>query len=538
MSKIRNLFLLLSDLSGGRWGIAVISALLPIMIMMGFGVFLAIKYSYVLELSISIAVSTLFISVPWYFLGRASKSKNNKTNTVLEQKIEDGLVKPSTDWSQNEIFIWEKSKIYSRASLNNKNEWNELSEVGLAVMEFVATEFDKKALDFSILEGLQLFEEISRRYKLVIKEYIPVIDILKISYLKAGYETFDKYGDVGQKLVAAAVWANHAKNAYMNPTKLAIDLLSQQSTSVMTKGFVDDMQLNAKQALLDEIASVSIDLYSGRFSFEESEVTESSVAEKDSQRIAPKLEPIRIVMVGQTSSGKSSIINLIKEDLVAEVDVLPSTDGTTVYNAKLDEMNIRMVDLQGLDGNQKTEQNMLSEMTQADLIVWVLKANQPARELDKILNAKFFNYYRNGSNISRKKPTVICVVNQVDMLKPVNEWAPPYNLEQPITAKEKIINQALAYNQKLLMPDRILALSIAPKQNSFGVEALKKTIRDEIADANNVQRNRQRMEAAYKGVDVKKQLERAFKTSRKVVPGALKMVAPSLAKMVIKKVVK
>jgi len=538
MSKIRNLFLLLSDLSGGRWGIAVISALLPIMIMMGFGVFLAIKYSYVLELSISIAVSTLFISVHWYFLGRASKSKNNKTNTVLEQKIEDGLVKPSTDWSQNEIFIWEKSKIYSRASLNNKNEWNELSEVGLAVMEFVATEFDKKALDFSILEGLQLFEEISRRYKLVIKEYIPVIDILKISYLKAGYETFDKYGDVGQKLVAAAVWANHAKNAYMNPTKLAIDLLSQQSTSVMTKGFVDDMQLNAKQALLDEIASVSIDLYSGRFSFEESEVIESSVAEKDSHRIAPELEPIRIVMVGQTSSGKSSIINLIKEDVVAEVDVLPSTDGTTVYNAKLDEMNIRMVDLQGLDGNQETEQNMLSEMTQADLIVWVLKANQPARELDKILNAKFCNYYRNGSNISRKKPTVICVVNQVDMLKPVNEWAPPYNLEQPITAKEKIINQALAYNQKLLMPDRILALSIAPKQNSFGVEALKKTIRDEIADANNVQRNRQRMEAAYKGVDVKKQLERAFKTSRKVVPGALKMVAPSLAKMVIKKVVK
>ena len=369
-------------------------------------------------------------------------------------------------------------------------------------------------------------------------EYIPVIETLKISHLKAGYEAFDKYGDVGQKMVAASVWANHAKNAYLNPTKLAIDLLSQQFTSGMTKGIVDDMQLNAKQALLDEIASVSIDLYSGRFSFEESEVIESSVAEKDSHRIAPELEPIRIVMVGQTSSGKSSIINLIKEDVVAEVDVLPSTDGTTVYNAKLDEMNIRLVDLQGLDGNQKTEQKMLSEMTQADLIVWVIKANQPARELDKILNVKFSDYYRNGSNISRKKPTVICVVNQVDMLKPVNEWAPPYNLEQPITAKEKIINQALAYNQKLLMPDRMLALSIAPEQNSFGVEALKQTIRDEIADANNVQRNRQRMEAAYKGVDVKKQLERAFKTSKKVVPGALKMAIPSLAKIVTKKVVK
>jgi predicted GTPase len=538
MKKIKNLFLLLSELSGGRWAIAVISALFPIMIMMGFGVFLAIKYGYVLELSILIAASTLIISVPLYFLGRASKSTNPKITSAPGEVIEDALVKASADWSQNEMLIWEKSKTHSRTLITDKSEWNQIDEVGLAMMEFVATEFDKKALDFSIPEGLQLFEEISRRYKLVVKEYIPIVDILKISHLKAGYDAFDKYGELGQKLIKAAVWANHAKNAYMNPAKLAIDLVNQQSTSGMTKGFVDEMQLNAKQALLDEIASVAIDLYSGRFSFEESEVTESSVAEKDEQRIAPELEPIRIVMVGQTSAGKSSIINVLKEDLVAEVDVLPSTDGTTVYIAQLDDMDIRVVDLQGLDGNQKIQQSMLSEMTQADLIVWVLKANQSARELDKTLNAKFNDYYQNGSNISRKKPAVICVVNQVDKLKPINEWAPPYNLDEPTTAKGKIINQALAYNQKLLMPDSILALSIAPQQNSFGVDELKKTIRHEITNANNVQRNRQRMEAAEKGVGIKKQLGRAFKSSKKIAPSALKMATPSLIKMAIKKVVK
>ncbi|PKG38339.1 GTPase family protein [Psychromonas sp. Urea-02u-13] len=538
MKKIKNLFLLLSELSGGRWAIAVISALFPIMIMMGFGVFLAIKYGYVLELSILIAASTLIISVPLYLLGRASKSNKPKITSAPSEIIEDGLVKASTDWSQNEMLIWEKSKTHSRTLIIDKSEWNQINEVGLAMMEFVATEFDKKALDFSIPEGLQLFEEISRRYKLVVKEYIPIVDILKISHLKAGYDAFDKYGELGQKLIKAAVWANHAKNAYMNPAKLAIDLVNQQSTSGMTKGFVDEMQLNAKQALLDEIVSVAIDLYSGRFSFEESEVTESSVAEKDEQRIAPELEPIRIVMVGQTSAGKSSIINVLKEDLVAEVDVLPSTDGTTVYNAQLDDMDIRVVDLQGLDGNQKTEQSMLSEMTQADLIVWVLKANQSARELDKTLNAKFNDYYQNGSNISRKKPAVICVVNQVDKLKPINEWTPPYNLDEPTTAKGKIINQALAYNQKLLMPDSILALSIAPQQNSFGVDELKQTIRHEIANANNVQRNRQRMEVAEKGVGIKKQLGRAFKSSKRIAPSALKMATPSLIKMAIKKVVK
>jgi len=540
MSKIKNLFLLLSELSGYRWGIVIISALFPMLAMMGFGIYLAIKYEYILALSITITVSTLIISVPLYFLGRASKNTNNSNNnsSVPDDKIEDGLVKASVDWSQNEILIWEKSKIYSRTLLDSKSEWNQLDGMGLEVMELVATAFDKKTLDFSIPEGLQLFEEVSRRYKLVVKEYIPIIDILKISHLKAGYDAYDKYGELGQKVIKAAVWANHAKNAYMNPSKLVIDLLNQQSTSSMTEGFVEDMQLNAKQALLDEIASVAIDLYSGRFSFEESDVTESSVAEKDQQRIAPELEPIRIVMVGQTSAGKSSIINVLKEDLVAEVDILPSTDGTTVYHAQLDEADVRVVDLKGLDGHQKTEESMLLEMTQADLIVWVLKANQSARDLDKTLNAKFNDYYLNGKNISRKKPTVICIVNQVDKLKPVNEWAPPYTLDEPTTAKEKIISQALAYNQKLLQPDSTIALSIAPDKNSFGVEELKQTIRHEITNANNVQRNRQRVEAAEKGIDIKKQLGRAFNTSKKIAPSALKAATPSLIKMAIKKVIK
>jgi hypothetical protein len=538
MSKIKKLFLLLSELSGGRWGIAVIAALFPIIIMMGFGVFLAIKYEYLLVLSISIAASTLIISLPLYFLGRVSKVKTKKNTLLPNEIIEDGLVNASTDWSQNEVSIWEKSKIYSRTLLEAKSEWHQQDEVALEVMAFVATEFDKKALDFSIPEGLQLFEEVSRRYKLVVKEYIPIIEVLKVSHLKAGYEAYDKYGELGEKMIKVAIWANHAKNAYMNPSKLAIDLLNQQSTSSMTKGFVEEMQLNAKQALLDEIASVAIDLYSGRFSFEESEVTESKVAQQDTQRTASELEPIRIVMVGQTSAGKSSIINVLKEELVAEVDVLPSTDGTTVYNAKLDDVDIRVVDLQGLDGHQKTQQSMLAEMSQADLIVWVLKANQSARDLDKTLNAKFNEYYQNTKNISRKKPTVICVLNQVDKLKPLNEWAPPYNLEEPTSAKGKIITQALVYNQKLLMPEYCLALSIAPDKTSFGIETLKQTLRHEITNANNVQRNRQRVEAANKGTGAKKQFSRVYKTSKKVTPSLLKGATPSIVKMALKKILK
>ncbi|MCC4860676.1 GTPase family protein [Vibrio splendidus] len=564
MKKIRNLLRLLAVLSSGRWGIALISAIFPSIIMMGFGVFLAIKYGYLLEMSIAIAVSTLVFTIPLFISSRSSRDSSsrssrrssstepfsNKESDGLGEDasesesqhnkadINDALVKASTDWSQKELSIWNDSKHHVRQQLMVDIEWGNLDQTGLEVLEFVAKKFDKKSLDFSIPEGLKLFEEVSRRYKLVVREHIPGIEYLKVSYIKAGYEAYDKYGDLGQKIVKAAIWGNHLKNLYLNPLKVVSDLGREQATSSMTRGVVDDMQYAAKQALLDEVAAVAIDLYSGRFSIEDGALKASDVSELDEQRFAPELEPVRIVLVGQTSSGKSSLINALKQELVAEVDVLPSTDTSTVYNAFVDDNDVRVVDLQGLDGNPKTEALMLKEMTQADVVLWVLKANQSARDLDKQLKDRFDAFYDDPKNISRKKPIVVSVVNQVDRLKPVDDWQPPYDLENPISTKAKIIAQALEYNHILLQTDIVLPLAIAPEKVQFGLDTLRQTLIERIADANNVQRNRQRLEAMKRGTSVKGQLNKAVKAGKKVAPSALKAATPKLAEMAIKQVVK
>ncbi|MEZ8930614.1 MULTISPECIES: GTPase family protein [unclassified Vibrio] len=562
MKKIRNLFRLLAVLSSGRWGIALISAIFPSIIMMGFGVFLAIKYGYLLEMSIAIAVSTLVFTIPLFISSRSSRDSSshssrrssstepfsNKESDDLGEgasesqhnkaDINDALVKASADWSQKELSIWNDSKHYVRQQLMVDIEWGNLDQTGLEVLEFVAKKFDKKSLDFSIPEGLKLFEEVSRRYKLVVREHIPGIEYLKVSYIKAGYEAYDKYGELGQKIVKAAIWGNHLKNLYLNPLKVISDLGREQATATMTRGVVDDMQYAAKQALLDEVAAVAIDLYSGRFSIEDEALKASDVSELDEQRFAPELEPVRIVLVGQTSSGKSSLINALKQELVAEVDVLPSTDTSMVYNAFVDDNDVRVVDLQGLDGNPKTEALMLKEMTQADVVLWVLKASQSARDLDKQLKDRFDAFYDDPKNISRKKPIVVSVVNQVDRLKPVDDWQPPYDLDNPISAKAKIIAQALEYNHILLQTDIVLPLAIAPEKVQFGLDTLRQTLIERIADANNVQRNRQRLEAMKRGTSVKGQLNKAVKVGKKVAPSALKAATPKLAEMAIKQVVK
>ncbi len=532
MTKIKRFYRLLLQLSSGRSLILIISSVMPIVVMIGFALFLAIKYSYLLELSIAIAISTLAVSLPLFILhsSKNSPEKSVESDTVSQQS--DSLVKASVDWSDKELAIWQQSKCYARSWLKQDIDWKDLDRAGLEVLEFVATKFNKKTLDFSIPEGLKLFEEISQRYQAVVVQHIPGIEYLKLSHIKSGINLYDQYGELGKNVFKAAIWANHAKNLYLNPLKVVSDLSREQLTASMTKGVVSDMQYAAKQALLDEVAAVAIDLYSGRFSLEESEVQSSNIAKLDKQRVATDLESVRIVMVGQISSGKSSIINLLMQQFAAEVDVLPSTNSVTVYRTKVNEVEINVVDSQGLDGKESTEQQILAEMIQADLVLWVLKANQSARDLDKQLNEKFELYYADAKNISRKKPVVITVLNQVDRLNPTQEWQPPYDLIKPTAAKANTINQALHYNQKLLHCELILPLSISVDKPHFGVDELKQALSDKITAAYNVQRNRQRKEAMDRGVSLKQQLTRAAKMSKKVtkkvLPKALKSMMPNL----------
>ncbi len=536
MTSIKNLFCLLLDLSAGRFAIAVIFTLIPAMITMAFGIGLAIQYGYLLELSLSIALSTLILSLPLYLLGK----KRNKTPPTLDEskfvEIKDDLIKASTDWSQQELRIWNESKYVVRMKLETMLEWEDMDKAALEVLAAVAIKFDKEALDFTIPEGLKLFEEISRRYKIVIKTHVPGVEYLKISYIRAGYEAFDKYGELGQKLFTAAIWANRARQLVSNPAKVAIDLVSEQTGNAMTRGFVDDIQYAAKKAFLDEVAAVAIDLYSGRFTIDDNDIEPSQALKEDEQQLAAELEPIRVVIVGQTGAGKSSLINALKQELAAEVDPLPSTDKTTAYDAMIDENQVRVVDLQGLDGNAKTEERTLREMTQSDVIIWVLKANQSARDLDKQLKDKFDAFYSEAKHISRQQPKIIVVLNQVDRLKPMYEWKPPYPLQNPDSPKAIMISKALHFNQQQMKSDVILPLCIAPDKTYFGLEKLQQTLVGSIVDANNVQRNRQRIEAMERRGANKVQMKRAVNLGKKVGPKVMKAAAPHLIGSIVKKI--
>lgn len=81
-----------------------------------------------------------------------------------------------------------------------------------------------------------------------------------------------------------------------------------------------------------------------------------------------------------------------------------------------------LVELPGFTSEDKAQQQALKQMIQADIVIWVLKANQSARDLDKQLFDKFTSFFQ--QNTGKRRPVVIGVLNQIDKLPPIHTWQP------------------------------------------------------------------------------------------------------------------
>lgn len=164
-------------------------------------------------------------------------------------------------------------------------------------------------------------------------------------------------------------------------------------------------------------------------------------------------EPVRLVLVGQVSSGKSSLINALLGEQLAATDVLPSTRQVQRYALKWPAANaqVELLDTPGYGeagASQEQRQQIETALQRADAVLLVMSANTAARKPDQALLEQLERFYAQHPEL--RFPPVIGVLTHVDLLKPAMIWQPPYDWQHPADAKGRQMQAALNYVHSVL----------------------------------------------------------------------------------------
>jgi len=191
-----------------------------------------------------------------------------------------------------------------------------------------------------------------------------------------------------------------------------------------------------------------------------------------------KPEPVSLVLVGQTSSGKSSVINALVGTQVARVDVLPETREVTRHQVDLAAVD-RGVGDRGVGGTQVTlldtpgygavettaaqRKAIETALRGADVVLLVLDAHVPAREPDVRQLAELQRWYASQPRL--RPPPVVAVLTHIDLLPPPLVWQPPCGWREPQSAKERSVQGAVEAVRALLGSGVVDVLPVCAQQD-------------------------------------------------------------------------
>jgi predicted GTPase len=194
-------------------------------------------------------------------------------------------------------------------------------------------------------------------------------------------------------------------------------------------------------------------------------------------------KPVNILLIGRTGAGKSSLINTLFQAELAQVDLLPSTDRIQSYHWQNQaQESLTLWDTPGYEQVQRSDlrEQVLNYARTADLLLLVTPALDPALQMD-------VDFLQQIQAEVADLPA-IAALTQVDRLRPLREWEPPYNWLEGNRPKEIAIREAIAYRAELLgdFCDRVLPVVSRDSQtgrSGWGIEALSVSLLEAIAPA-------------------------------------------------------
>jgi predicted GTPase len=284
-----------------------------------------------------------------------------------------------------------------------------------------------------------------------------------------------------------------------NPLSAATHELREQFSKKMYELGKDALARRLGRVYVREVGRAALDLYGGRLRVTaevlEAHVSEATQADRG-EMAARRPEPLRLLVLGQTSVGKSSLVNALLRETRALVDALPATGEFTPYELTQNGLDrALLIDTPALGAGADLD-SILDEAMDADLVLWVCSAARADREADRLALQAF--RARFDARLDRRRPPVLPVLTHIDRLRPFKEWAPPYDLRNPTTEKAQAIKAAMAVVAADLGfgVDDIIPVALSGPAEAYNIDALWARIADVLPAAEQAKLHRSRSDAS------------------------------------------
>jgi len=352
---------------------------------------------------------------------------------------------PSHDLSPAEEQAWrDVSLLAQRADPAALASSDALLKLGLEAIETVARRLKPGRSDplwqFTTPEALAIIERVSRRLRVFVLDSVPFGDRLTVAQALTLYRW---RGTLDMAERAYDVWR---VIRLANPATAAANEAREQLSRAIADWGRDAVARRLTEVYVTEIGRAAIDLYGGRLRVRAdalaSYVSPESAADRDALKQV-RAEPLRILIAGQTSAGKSSLVNALAREIKAVTDALPATASFKPYLIEREGFPpAHLIDSPGVTDNPALIGDLTEMADECDLVLWVAAVDRADRETDrKALDALRRHF---ASRLTRKAPPLVLVATHIDRLRPFGEWDPPYPLATDQREKARTIRDAVA----------------------------------------------------------------------------------------------